>query len=92
MSRKSVRFTMPNGSPCDAGPAGGAHCSPKVIEARSEEWVSNRESKTKESASGLLLDLAAERGLTEIVVLSMMMPIALSWFWLMHTIRGRMRF
>jgi hypothetical protein len=96
VSRKSVPFGAPNGSPGAAGPTGGGPRAPDVIEARSDEWVSDRNSWAKESAAravpGLLLDLAAERSLTEIVMLSMFTPVALGWFWLIHAMSWRARF
>ena len=40
----------------------------------------------------LLLDLAAERSLTEIFTLSMLTPMTLTWFWLVNAMSGRVRF
>ena len=91
MSRKSVPFTVPNGSQ----PAGGRRPAPRMIDAHSDEWVSDRNSARDSAASpasGLLLDLAAERSLTEIVALSLFTPVTLGWFWLMHAMSGRVRF
>jgi hypothetical protein len=96
VSRKSVPFTVPGGAARPDGPAGGRRPAPGVIEAHSDEWVSDRNDGTKpwdaRSASGLLLDLAAERTLTEIVVLSMLTPLTLTWFWLINAMSGRARF
>jgi hypothetical protein len=69
---------------------------PELIEAQSDEWVSDRNNGVKDPGArpgaGLLLDLAAERSLTEIVVLSMLTPVTLSWFWLINAMSGRPRF
>lgn len=96
MSRKSVPFTVPGGSARPDTPAGGRRDAPDVIEAHSDEWVSDRNDGATRtdarSASGLLLDLAAERTFTEIVVLSALTPLTLTWFWLMHAMTGRVRF
>ncbi len=89
MSRKSVPFSVPEG-------AGRGRRAPGVIEAHTDEWVSDRNSGAREKAGdpnpSLLLDLAAERSLAEVMALSMLAPFALGWFWLMHATTGRVRF
>ena len=96
MSRKSVPFTVPGGAGRPDAPAGGRRAAPEIIEAHSDEWVSDRNDGTKRadarSASSLLLDLAAERSLTEIFTLSMLTPVTLTWFWLVNAMSGRVRF
>jgi hypothetical protein len=92
VSRKSVPFSMPNGAP-RTGQA-GSRPSPEVIEANSDEWVSDRNSGTTGPARpgrSLLLDLAAERSLTEVIALGIIAPIALGCFWLLNAVRGRAR-
>ena len=98
MSRKSVPFTVPAGA---AQGAGGARRRPETIDARSDEWVSDRNTGAWDSGSkdragdaprDAILDLAAERSLIEIMALSLLTPIALYWFWLAHAMSGRARF
>ncbi len=93
MSRKSVPFTVPGGA---ARPEGSSarRRTPGVIDAHTDEWVSDRNSGAKDSSArpGLVFDLAAERGLAEIVALRVLMPIALGWFWLIRAMAGRPRF
>jgi hypothetical protein len=95
VSRKSAPFTAPGGAAPPDG-AAGRRRSPEVIDARVDEWVSDRNTCAKESHSrpgpSLVLDLAAERSLTEIFALSMLTPITLGWFWLMCAMSGRARF
>ena len=91
MSRKSVPFSM------SAKPAKPGRPPPDiVIDAHSDDWVSDRHAGGEErpagAAPGLTLDLAAERGLTEVFALSLLAPVALGWFWLMHAMAGRVRF
>jgi len=43
-------------------------------------------------APKFVIDLAAERSLTEVIGLSILAPLALSWFWLMNAMAGRPRF
>ncbi len=96
MSRKSVPFTVPGGSTRGPGSAGGARRGPEVIDAHSDEWVSDRNKGANNSAArpdpALVLDLAAERSLAEVMALCMLTPIALGWFWLTHAMNGRVRF
>ncbi len=92
MSRKSTPFTVPGGAAPPDG-ASGRRRSPEVINARVDEWVSDRNTRSNSRPGpSLVFDLAAERSLTEIFTLSMLMPITLGWFWLMYAMSGRARF
>jgi hypothetical protein len=88
VSRKSVPFS--------AKPASAKHPAPTVvIDARSDDWVSDRHARGDEKPAAdpsLWLDLAAERGLTEVFILSLIAPFALGWFWLVNAMAGRARF
>ena len=91
MSKKTVSFSVPAKSAA-ARPAAEA-----VIEVHSDDWVSDRhprgdERQTKAVAPDLSLDLAAERGLMEVVALSLLAPFALGFFWLVRAITGQVRF
>ena len=69
--------------------------APELINAHSDEWVSDRNSGVKDaprSSPGLMLDLAAERSLTEVAALSVLAPFALGWIWLLNAMHGRARF
>ena len=66
-----------------------------MIEARSDEWVSDRNeaaARTARQRADLVIDLAAERSLTEVVARGMLAPLALGWFWLVNAMSGRARF
>jgi len=93
VSRKSVPFTVPGGSA--RASAGGARRGPETIDAHSDEWVSDRNTGGKDKGAPprpeMILDLAAERSLTEIMALAMLVPVALYVFWLMHAMDGRVR-
>jgi hypothetical protein len=93
MSRKSVPFSVPEGA---ARPAVDRRSrrEPGLIDAQTDEWVSDRNSGAQDSAAGpgLVFDLAAERSLIEIAALGVMIPFALGWFWLINAMSGRMRF
>ncbi len=91
MSKKTVPFSVP------ANPAGIRRTpADVVIEAHSDDWVSDRHAPgdrpTHPPAPGLILDLAAERGLMEVVALSMLAPVALGFFWLVNMMTGRVRY
>ena len=92
MSRKSVPFSVPEGA---ARPGDDRRRAPDVINAHSDEWVSDRNSGVKDAPGqvpSLVLDLAAERSLTEVVALCMLAPFTLGWFWLMNAMNGKARF
>jgi hypothetical protein len=68
-----------------------------VIDAGSDEWVSDRHARAedrpaKAAGPSLILDLAAERSLMEVFALSMLAPFALGFFWLVNAMTGRVRF
>jgi hypothetical protein len=89
-----VPFSVPGRAAPPDAPADGRRAA--VIEAQSDEWVSDRHDGTQRPgdrpASGLLLDLAAERSWTEILVLGALMPLTLMGFWLINAMSGRARF
>ena len=90
MSKKTVPFSVPAKSAGARSPA-----SDVVIDAHSDDWVSDRNDRGKDGpavAPSLVLDLAAERSLTDVFALSVLAPFALGWFWLMHAMAGRVRF
>ena len=67
-----------------------------MLEAHSDDWVSDRHARAedrpaKAAGPSLILDLAAERGLMEVVALSMLAPFALGFFWLVNAMTGRWR-
>jgi len=95
MSKKSVPFFAPEGAARPASAAAARRRGHDEIEARSDEWVSDRNDAANRTArpwADLVIDLAAERSLTEVVALSMLAPLALGWFWLMNAMSGRARF
>jgi len=89
VTRKSVPF------PVAAKPASAKRpARDVVIDAHSDDWVSDRHERGRDKpgiAPGLTLDLAAERGLAEVLALSFFAPFALGWFWLMNAMSGRVR-
>lgn len=71
--------------------------------AGSDAWVRERDDPAAEpfqlspafreaGVPGFVVDLAAERSLTEVIGLSILAPFALGWFWLMNAMAGRARF
>jgi hypothetical protein len=69
--------------------------------AESDDWVRDRDfGRASEPASpalaaaraSLVIDLAAERSLVEVMALSVLAPFALGWFWLMNAVSRRYRF
>jgi hypothetical protein len=87
-----MRKTVPFSVPAKSNPTEGDI----TIEAGSDAWVSERgghggEASTHRAAASLILDLAAERGLIEVVALSILAPFALGFFWLMNAAAGRVR-
>lgn len=90
MTRKTVPFSVP------AKPASAGRSKPDVvIEAHTDDWVSDRHAPGDRAAHSpgpnLILDLAAERGLVEVVALSVLAPMALGFFWLLNATVGRAR-
>ena len=101
MSKKTVSFSVPDQGRGSREPAGGApkrRAAGVLIEAHADDWVSDRHNHADEAPAknpavpGLILDLAAERGLMEVFVLSMLAPFALGFFWLVRAMAGRVRF
>ncbi len=92
MSRKSVPFSVPEGA---SRPGDHRRRAPEVVNAHSDEWVSDRNSGVKDAprpGPSLVLDLAAERSFTEVVALSMLAPFTLGWVWLINAMNGKARF
>ena len=95
MSRKSVPFSVPEGA---ARPAGDRRSrrEPGLIDAQTDEWVSDRNSGSRDAPAGLgpslVIDLTAVRSLAEVAALCMLIPIALGGFWLLHAMSGKARF
>lgn len=94
MSRKSVPF--PPSGPARAETPAGRVPSTAMIDARTDEWVSDRNADGRAAPDGpgarFVLDLTADRGLAEIMAISFMTPIALGGFWLLRAMAGRARF
>ena len=107
MSKKTVSFALPvkaqqPGEGAKTGQPGGSEAS--VNEAGSDAWVSAQDDLTADpfrlspafkggfDSPTFVVDLAAERSLTEVIGLSFFAPFALGWFWLMNAIAGRPRF
>ena len=87
------------GSPEGAQPASAN----AAADSGSDAWVREQDDLAAEpfrltsafgevGASTFVIDLAAERGLTEVIGLSILAPFALGWFWLMNAMAGRLRF
>jgi len=97
VSKKTVPFSVPAKRPASREPAGAARrARGVVIDAGSDDWVSDRHAQAedrpaKAAGPSLILDLAAERGLMEVVALSMLAPFALGFFWLVNAMTGRWR-
>ena len=94
MSRKTIAFSMPAAAREPAGAGGRA--PDIVIDAGSDDWVSDRniraeEPRTPAAGPSLILDLAADRSLMEVMALSFFAPFALGWFWWVKALTGRMR-
>jgi hypothetical protein len=100
VTRKTVSFSVPakaRSSSEGVGAGRERRASDVPIEAHSDDWVSDRRGRGGEAAAhpatpSLMLDLAAERGLTEVFALSVLAPFALGFFWLVNAIAGRVRF
>jgi hypothetical protein len=93
VSRKTVSFSMP--APGASGKQ-ERRAPTTAIDAHSDDWVSDRhgaadDSRPRLAPTGLILDLAAERGLMEVFALSMIAPFALGFFWLINAMTGRVR-
>ena len=94
MSRKTIAFSMP--ATAREPTTAGKRAPDIVIEAGSDDWVSDRNVRAEETSAraggpSLILDLAAERSLIEVMALSCLAPFALGWFWLVNAMAGRIR-
>jgi len=91
MSRKSVPFTAPGGP--ERPNASAPRRPPQLIEARADEWVSDRNDGIEKPGPGaaFVVDLTAERSLAEVVALSFAAPVVLGGFWLLRAMMGRSR-
>ena len=72
--------------------AAGRASSTPIPTSGSATGTTGKADPARSLARSLVLDLAAERSLTEVVALCMLTPVALYWFWLMHAMSGRARF
>ena len=106
MSKKTVPFTMPASAPrsrkqeplaldAPSRPRAGAS---DFAGARPDEWVRDRDfvagplpADDALAPTRVLLDLAAERTLAEVLSLSFLLPFALGWFWWVNAWAGRGR-
>ena len=72
-------------------------------EAGADAWVREQDDLAAEpfrlspafregGVPSFVVDLAAERSLTEVIGLCILAPLALGWFWLMNVMAGRARF
>ena len=95
MSRKTVAFSLPaprSGSTPDAGdPAAGSPDAWVRDRALAPQPTGSRPEPPAQAAA-LTIDLAAERTLSDAVLLSFLAPFALGWFWLLNAMAGRARF
>ncbi|MGA8713701.1 MAG: hypothetical protein WB647_11840 [Roseiarcus sp.] len=102
MSKKTVSFAMPAGAPRARKPESIAlealSASHRSAGARPDDWVRDRDlaappwfSDDALAPPRILLDVAAERSLIEVLSLSFLMPFALGWFWWINALAGRAR-
>ncbi len=106
MSKKTIAFTMPASAPRPRKlePAaldeysGARPASSDFAAARPDDWVRDRDLAACPSPADdalapprVLLDLAAERTLAEVLSLSFLVPFALGWFWWVNAWAGRAR-
>lgn len=100
MSKKTVSFSVPAKAAPAGASAGAAQkraAADSVSDAHSDDWVSDRHAPDaaeamRATAPSLMLDLAAERGLFEVILLGMLAPAALGFFWFVNAMAGRARF
>lgn len=102
MSKKTVSFTMPASAPRSRKPEPLALEVPSApygsAGGRPDDWVRDRDlaappwfSDDALAPPRILLDVAAERSLIEVLSLSFLMPFALGWFWWINALAGRAR-
>ena len=95
LTGESVAFAVAGESRRDAG-----------IDSKTDEWVRDRCSRDAAGPSlvpeplllrppavgaSVTIDLAAERNLTEVMMLSFVVPFTLGWFWFAHAMARRQR-
>jgi hypothetical protein len=78
VSKKTVSISVP---------AKASSVPPPARRGASEDWVRNpdfggADPMSMSRAQSLVVDLAAERTLFEVLLLSAFVPLALGWFWL----------
>jgi hypothetical protein len=105
VSRKTVPFTMrasaprsPKSEPAALDEPLGPRAAAADPAARPDDWVRDRDFVAGPSPADdaltparVLLDLAAERTLAEVLSLSFLVPFALGWFWWVNAWAGRGR-
>jgi hypothetical protein len=106
VSKKTVPFSMPASAPRSRKSGSVALDEPSrppvepsdFAGARPDDWVRDRDFVAgplpKDDAlapTRVLLDLAAERTLAEVLSLSFLLPFALGWFWWVSVWAGRGR-
>jgi hypothetical protein len=102
VSKKTIAFTMPaaHARAREGGSVGKARASAAPLRsdvpARSDDWVRDSEFQPEAPAyagapARVVLDLSAERTLIEVLSLSLLVPFALGWFWVVNAVMGRLR-
>lgn len=92
MSRKTVAFPVP--SPATKQPtARRSRATPDSWVSRSEPAAPPQEEPEKAPPRGfeLVIDLAADRSLVQVMALAVFVPFALGWFWLTNALNDRLR-
>jgi hypothetical protein len=88
VSRKTVAFSVP--APRPDLPARRDQDAPDAWVSRPEP-VPPEHGVAEASGSRFILDLGANRTLFEVAALSMLVPVALGWFWFAHAVGARLR-
>ena len=105
MSRKTVPFSMPASAPRSRkselvalDEPSGPRAAAGDAGARPDDWVRDRDFAAGPlplddalAPARVLLDLAAERTLAEVLSLTFLVPFALGWFWFVNAWAGRGR-
>ena len=107
MSKKTVSFAVPATAArrrASAGPeTSGLIRASEPRPVGSDAWVKEEDDPAAEpfrlsrgfghsGEATFVVDLAAERSLTEVIGLSALAPFMLGWFWLVNAMTGRPRF
>jgi hypothetical protein len=106
VSKKTVSFALPSKEArrreAPGLEAAGEMLANEAGEAGADAWVKVENDPTAEpfrlnhtfdgGSPTFVVDLAAERSLTEVIGLGVLAPFALGWFWFMNAIAGRPRF